>query len=532
VSKGFVETCFGIMKNSIFLFLVIILFVQCTSIKRHNEHLNDLISVKDLKADIDFTYNKLQKSHPKLYWYISKEELSYKFDSLKNSITKPLNSFEFYKILSPVVTAVKQGHISISPPSKKRTKKEIESFKKKGISPFSQFDFEIFNDKLYVIKNKSYDKSIKIGTEVKAINNENISDLFNEYKKEFSSDGCNKTFINKRLPQYFPGAYTIKNGFQDSLKYDFNFNDDQRIVSIIRKVVDTTKPKKEIKKKLTAFDKAKKEAEDRDKSTYGYNSDTKTNNRNLKFIEKDSSIAIIKIRSFSNGNYSRFYEESFSKIDYYKSKTLIVDLRDNGGGRLAEVADLYSYLSDSTFVFLEKSEVASKTSMFKSNPLTGLPFLLKFAIPFYYPYIFFAVHKNNDGHYYYATETKPHKIKKDAFKGKIYVLINGGSFSASSIISSNLKGSNRAVFVGEETGGAYNGTVAGRMAVIKLPKSAISIKMGLLLVVPFHKTSIDGHGIYPDKEIVPTLEDRIKGIDPEMNWIINDITTNKSEVTN
>jgi C-terminal processing protease CtpA/Prc len=519
------------MKNSIFLLLVLTLFVQCTSIKRHNEHLNDLISVQNLKADVDFTYDKLQKSHPKLYWYISKEELSYKFDSLKNSITKPLNSFEFYKKLSPVITAIKQGHISISPPSKKRTKKEIESFTKKGISPFSQFDFEIFNDKLYVIKNKSYDKSIKIGTEVKAINNENISDLFNEYKKEFSSDGYNKTFINRRLPQYFQGAYTLKNGFQDSLKYNLNFNDVQRIVSIIRKVVDTTKPKKEIKKKLTAFDKAKKKTDDRDKSTYGYNSDTKTNNRNLKFIEKDSGIAVIKIRSFSNGNYRRFYEESFGKIDYYKSKTLIIDFRDNGGGRLAEVADLYSYLSDSTFVFLEKSEVASKTSMFKSNPLIGLPFLLKFAIPFYYPYIFFAVHKN-DGGYYYATETKPHKIKKDAFKGKIYVLINGGSFSASSIISSNLKGSNRAVFVGEETGGSYNGTVAGRMSVIKLPKSAISIKIGLMLVVPLHKTSINGHGIYPDKKIIPTLEDRINEIDPELNWILNDITTNKSGVTN
>ncbi|WP_248904314.1 S41 family peptidase [Flavobacterium sp. K5-23] len=494
--------------------------------------MNNLISVQNLKADVDFTYKKLQKLHPKLYWYISKEELDYKFDSLKTSITKPLTSFEFYKKLSPVVSAVKQGHISISPPTKKRTKKEKKAFIKKGTSPFTQFDFEIFNDKLYVVKNKSYDETVKIGSEVEAINNESIDDLFKEYEKEFSSDGYNKTFISKKLPDYFSGAYTLKNGFQDSLKYSFNYNDEQRLVSIIRKVVDTTKPKKEIKKKLTAFEKAKKKADDRDKNTFGYNPDTKTNNRNLRFIEKDNSIAVIKIRSFSNGNYRRFYEESFSKIDYNNSKTLIIDLRNNGGGRLAEIADLYSYLSDSTFVFLDKSEVASKTSMFKSNPLTGLPFLLKFTIPFYYPYIFFAVHKNKEGSYVYPTETKPHKIKKDAFKGNIYVLINGGSFSASSIISSNLKGSKRAFFVGEETGGAYNGTVAGRMTDIKLPKSAISMKIGLMLVAPFHKTVIDGHGVYPDKEITPTLEDRIKGIDPEMNWILNEINSNKSEISN
>jgi C-terminal processing protease CtpA/Prc len=58
----------------------------------------------------------------------------------------------------------------------------------------------------------------------------------------------------------------------------------------------------------------------------------------------------MKIRSFNKGDLT-FYKESFRKIDSYKSKTLILDLRDNGGGRLNEI-DLYSYLADSTFVFL------------------------------------------------------------------------------------------------------------------------------------------------------------------------------------
>jgi C-terminal processing protease CtpA/Prc len=49
-------------------------------------------------------------------------------------------------------------------------------------------------------------------------------------------------------------------------------------------------------------------------------------------------------------------------------------------------------------------------------------------------------------------------LSPNAFKGKIYVMINGGSFSASSLISSNLK-LKRVTFVGEETGGAFNGTV-------------------------------------------------------------------------
>jgi hypothetical protein len=32
-----------------------------------------------------------------------------------------------------------------------------------------------------------------------------------------------------------------------------------------------------------------------------------------------------------------------------------------------------------------------------------------------------------------------------------------------------------------------------------------------------------GHGIYPDHEIIPNLQDKIEGKDPEVQWIINDI---------
>jgi hypothetical protein len=35
--------------------------------------------------------------------------------------------------------------------------KRNENWKEKGTGPFSQFDFDYFDNKLYVVKNKSYD---------------------------------------------------------------------------------------------------------------------------------------------------------------------------------------------------------------------------------------------------------------------------------------------------------------------------------------------------------------------------------------
>lgn len=515
------------MKKILFLSFFCLLFLQCTSVKEHNEHLNDLITENDLKADVDFAYKKLQRLQPKLYWYVSKKELDYKFDSLKSTITKPMTSFEFYKKLSPVLASVRQGHLRTLPSTKILSKAESKALKDKGTSPFSQFDFEIINDNMYVVKNKSENKSIRIGAEVVAINGQKVSELTSGYYTLFTSDGYNKTFKRKRMSYMFPSFYNNENGIQDSINYSFKQNDSLQVICIKRKKTEPLKIKK-TKEVATTLDAKQKKKIKKDKSTYGYDEATKTNNRELKFIEKDSSIALVKIKHFELGKPSRFYEESFNKMQLYKTKTLIIDLRNNPGGAIKEIANLYSYLSDSTYVFLDPYEVASKTSLAEKSPFSKAPLLAKILLaPFYAPVVYFKTHKDKNGNYYSSnSQSNPKPINKNAFKGKVYAMINGGTFSAASIISSNLKGSKRATFVGEETGGAYNGTVAGIMPIIKLPNSEINIKVGLMAVVPFYKTTLEGRGIFPDKEIVPTIADYVNGKDPELNWILEDIKKN------
>jgi hypothetical protein len=520
------------MKKIILFVFILLYFTQCGSVKKHNAHLTELIPIAQLKSDVDFTYRKLQKLHPNLYWYISKPALDSKFDSLKTRISKPITPLEFYKKLSPVVAAVRQGHSYLYPISTQMTKKETKALIKKGTGPFSQFDFDFFDNKLYVVKNKSYDKSIKAGSEVIAVNGIKPLDLIQEYNHYYSSDGYNTTLKTATSGKRFTSYFTVENGIKDSLTYTLKYNDSIRLVTIKRYKEDTIK-KKEPKthKKVTALDRKKSRATRRKKRINGYNTDSSNYNRNLDFMEKDSSVAIMKIRSFNKGNFRTFYKESFHKIENYESSTLILDLRDNGGGRLNEIVDLYSYLGDSTFVFLDKSEVVSKSSLMEGAYLNGGSFGVKMLkaiyAPLVYGYLLLTVHKHGTAKNWYATHTRPHKLSTNAFKGKIYVMINGGSFSASSLISSNLKSSKRVTFVGEETGGAFNGTVAGFMPVVKLPHSELKIRIGLMMMTPSHKTEIKGRGIFPDKEISTTLEDQLKGNDPELNWILKHLKTNK-----
>ena len=510
------------IKKRILLILFIIFFAQCSTLKKDNEHLQQLISAEQLKKDVDFTYKKFQKLHPKLYYYISKETLDYKFDSLKTTINSPLTPLNFYKKISPVVASIRQGHSYVLPPEKRISKKETKAYTKKGTGPFSQFDFSFLNDKLYVTKNKSYNKSITAGTEVLSVNGIKPLNLINQYNQYYSSDGFNTSLKKQIAAKRFISAFTTEFGIKDSLQYLLKSNDSIKLVTIKRLKPDSIKKREA---KIVSTDKKKIQGLKRKKRINGFEKTSNTFIRELHFSSKDSSVAILKIRAFKKGNFRKFYKESFAEIKKRNTKTLIIDLRNNGGGHLSEIVHLYRYLADSTFVFLKKSEVVSRASLFEgayfNKGSVGVKTIKGVFSPFVYGYLLLNVHKDKDGKNYFATETKPQQIKKNAFDGKLYVLINGGSFSASSIISSNLKGSKRATFVGEETGGDYNGTVAGFMPIVKLPHSHLKVRIGIMNVAPYYQTEILGHGIFPDVSIQPSLEDKIQEKDPELDWILN-----------
>ncbi len=521
------------MKHVFFSCLFLFILAGCSSVKKHNAEIDALKPVKDLQADVDFTYRKIKQIHPGLYWYISPAALDYKFDSLKKTIDRPMDSFDFFRKISPVVASIRQGHMSMTPPQPLMTKAETKAFRKKGDGPFSQFKFSSNDGKLYVVKNKSRNKTIQPGSEVVAINGIPAPSLIKEYTNWFTSDGHNKTFYKHKLDRLFGQFFTYQYGLQDSVTYQFRHADTLKTVSIKRCVVDTAKTKMATAKKPLTREEKKKLR--RYKSTYGYNALTGLYNRSLYFKDADSSIAVMKIRAFSEGNPGRFYDESFKKLKQHGTKTLILDLRDNPGGSVSEIAELYRHLADTTFIFTDPSEVVSKTSLLHSNFFRDGGIITKVgklaAAPFFYSYMFLKVTHKDDGKYYFdmRSTTRPKPIATDAFKGKMYVIINGGSFSAACLLSSELKGSKRAFFVGEETGGAYNGTVAGILPIMTLPHSKINLRIGMMRIAPYYKSELDGRGIFPDKEIKPTLQDEITETDPELDWIMKDIHNQSGE---
>ncbi|MFI1773252.1 S41 family peptidase [Thalassobellus citreus] len=531
------------MKKFLCSVLVLILLVSCNSVKKYNEQTTKLHAVEDLRNDIDKVYGQLKKNHPKLYQYISKEDLDFKFDSLKTSIKHPINSRDFYKKLAPVIRFVRQGHISVGSVNKRFTKKERKLLKKKKFQ-FYNLDFEYLNRKLWVTNARGED-SLLIGSEVVKIADELATDLVERYKTRFASDGYNETLYNRYVGKGFRYFYYKDKGFLDSLTITFKLKDSlfNKTFKRIEKdkkqdsIADKKKEAKVKKPKLTKTEKknnriAAKIKRKKDRK-YGFISKDKGYTRNFKFLEADSTVAYMKIKAFGNRNYKKFYKESFAKLDSAKTKNVIIDLRDNGGGRIAEIDYLYSYLTQENYQLITKSEVNSRFPMMKSflsngnSPiLKALGVLLVFE-PLSLTVQYLNTKKIDDKIYFKMKYNKFRKPKPLNYKGNLYVLINGNSFSASSLISTHLKANKRAIFVGEETGGAYNGCVAGFYKLYKLPTSKLKIRMGLMQIETLHKQNPDGYGIKPDVEILPTIEDRKLKKDPELEWVLAHINKKK-----
>ncbi len=544
------------MKKLLLTLLTLFLFA-CASHDKQNKHYYSKIAPSKLKKDVTNVQKQLVKMHPDLYWYISKEDLNKKFDSLSKTLNEPFTPNEFFFKISPIVASVHQGHMGVS----MVTLTSPDSLKKKykgSVNPLENFEYEYLNNKLFIKKNKSKtDTILQVGTEIVDINGIKPLDVLKKYRSTFTSDGYNESGIPKFFARRLNSFYVNELGFVDSIKINAVCADTTFYHTVKRTFKESKKSKKDlalkekdtlkntkIVQKDTLPKLSKKEQKIKNKAIaqqnkkaykkqrlFGYNYKSKTYSKEIIFpVASDSTISILKIRDFSDGKI-KVYDCIFSTIKKHNVQNLIIDLRGNPGGRLNEIHKLAQYLNDTTFVFTQPATITKRTTYF--NLLKGKsPVTTFFSIPFVTIYSTIRglkASRNDLGELKVPIKssriTKPKSLN---YKNNLYVITDGMTFSAAAIISSHLKGRNRALFVGDETGGTFNGTVAGVMPIVKLPHSKLKLRVGLMTIKPEQQTQKEGYGVLPDVYIKPTEEDFLSEKDVELEYILNRLKSNKN----
>ena len=548
------------MKKSL-LALLSLFVLSCASHDKINKRYHTKIDAEKLRKDVSYVQKRITNMHPDLYWYISKEDLNKKFDSLSNTLNEPLTPNEFYLKISPVVASVRQGHMGMG----MLTQTSADSLKKKykgSVNPLSNFEYEYLNDRLFIKRNTSKtDTILQVGTEIIDINGVKPADLFKKYRKTFTSDGYNETAIPKFFARRLNSFYVNELGFVDSVKMNVVCADTSFYYTAKRTFKKSKKGKKKLAEKTSKKEndslknskivqtdtlpklskeeqKIKKKASKKlakqnyyKNELFGYDSKSKTFSKQISYpVAKDSTIAVLKIRDFSKGRV-KVYDTIFAELNKHNVQNLIIDLRGNPGGRLNEIHKLAQYLNDTAFVFIKPATITKRTTFFNlyrgksvASKILGTPFISIFST-------IRGLRANRNEMGELQLPLKSSKITQPKplnYKNNIYVITDGMTFSAAAIISSHLKGRNRAVFVGDETGGTFNGTVAGMMPEVKLPNSKLVVRVGLMTIKPNEQTQEEGYGVKPDTYIKPTIEDFLNDKDPELDWILNQINTNKS----
>jgi len=236
----------------------------------------------------------------------------------------------------------------------------------------------------------------------------------------------------------------------------------------------------------------------------------------IRFKRLGETSAYLAVDTFVNyrdyADPDKLYDPVFDALKKEGRDTLILDLRNNGGGSSDAQAGLLNR------IMLEKKEF-SRDVRVKTLNVDGLrEHLWTWEKKAMNPNKL-AFKKNEDGTYSFRKFAGQHgKIKpeKNAFRGKLIVLTSHANSSASATILAHLKDSDRAILIGEKAGGSAEGPTGGIQYTLTLPESGIKTRLPVIRYYTNIKAFEPGLSTAPDIEAPMTVEDFRKRRDPAL----------------
>ncbi|MBC7829933.1 MAG: S41 family peptidase [Chitinophagaceae bacterium] len=462
---------------------------------------------KELQEDFLIFRKALETTYPSLYRFTDSLNFRKYLDDQFNSLDKPMKELEFYKVIALACSRSHDEHLIPTP-----SKNYYQYLQK--VTHYFPFSLKIIDRRLYVLKKANTDNALPIGSEILSINGHSAEEILNRLLPAIPSDGYIESFNIRHLEDYS----MTQNGNLFDLNYPIFFEDTTSFK------IEFIHPRIKSEKKITiVFGIDYKLYKEFYWQRIGYKAP-------LEFNYLKSNIGYLRISSFLKWHRNDFkqdfdslYDSIFTQLNQRNTKNLILDLRNNeGGDNTGE--KLITYLLTNPY----------KHYVFTEEKFIGYPPVVDYLENG--KDLFFidsVVYRTSAGMYRLKkeyTDKEPlfneQNPNKNNYKGKLYVLINGASGSMASVVATFLKGYNRAIFIGEESGGTMEGNTSNEYAILQLPNTKIHIEIPLIKKgnnVDF----IKGRGVFADYLVTPKIEDITKGIDTELRFALELITSQK-----
>jgi hypothetical protein len=431
------------------------------------------------------------------------------FDWGKEQIKDSLNEEDFRKVLSYVTSKINCGHTVT------RASRAALRFRDTSLNKIFPLSLKIWSgaaDTATVAANLiRKDSVLTRGVVVKKIDHKPISTILDTLCQYISSDGYNLTHKYQALSNRggFGAAFTSIFGQKENYFIDYVSSDGtERSASI-----PSYNPRADSANRnaITRF--AKIPRAERKKQIIGAA-------RSLR-IDSVNRVAFMDLSSFSRGLRLRsFFKTSFKDVRHKRIQNLVVDVRGNGGGSVTNSTFLTRFIVDGKFKVADSLYTNTRNSRYKKY-IDGYFFNRLFML--------FMTAKKKDGKYHFGYFERHYfkPRKKHHFKGNLYILTGGNSFSATTLFTQTVKPQENVIVVGEETGGGAYGNSAWLIPDLVLPATGIRIRLPLFRLVIDKNIPKDGRGVQPEVAAGPTTEAIRRGADYKMEKVLELIRTHQ-----
>ena len=437
------------------------------------------LAPEQLREDFRILRSALEEGHPGIYRYTPKPELDRAFERAVSRLNRPMSALEFFRVVSPAVGALRCGHTAVSLPA------DMEQHVRESVL-LIPLEVRILNGRIFVLRDYS-EPALLQGAEIHSINGRSAKQILEPMLRSIRGDGDSATAGPWRIghSEFAKALYTLAD-IESPFRIGYSLND-RTATTRLEGVTDRRR------REIAASRRPPHAA------TYRFN--------------EDAGSGVLTIYQFGgtaeDGKpLSDFIQKSFDDLHERRGANLILDVRNNGGGADEVGKQLFSYLTTEPFPYY--ADLVINKLVFDFFRYADHPRPIPESM----------VARRPNGKYLLTSHPnwgiqqpgKPH------FSGRVFVLMNGGSFSTTCEFLSTLHHHRRATFIGEEAAGGYYGNTSGPGALLVLPNSRLRLPVRLMtyhMAIP--GSTFKNGSIPPDYPSTYSIQELLAGKDKEMD---------------